>query len=253
MNKRQAKKARKKQASGVFGSPGQKYRYIRKSLLKRSVSEKGNQVYKIPASQVRLNEFKKLVKQANDRLRRLEKAGLYEESREYRLVSHYAYSDPNGKGRIYNVNPEKDTIRFSSKLPEKGLQYGADIEYQINALRNFLNAKTSTVSGTKEVTKKAYETFMRENGQRSNMSQEEYMNMWKIYHDMGLRDKLDNQGYNTFMTLMTQTDLYKLSNEEIETALRYIETSEKISTSGKIYDVMENLSIEDNITLGWGG
>ena len=87
MNKRQAKKRRKNLQSS----------YVRKTLLKTEVTEKGNTVYSIPASKVRDKEFKKMVRKANDRLRALEKAGLFEESREYRLVSHYAYSDPGGK------------------------------------------------------------------------------------------------------------------------------------------------------------
>lgn len=241
MNKRQAKKKRKKVVT----------KYIRKTLLNRKETEKGNIIYRIPASKVRDEEFKKMVRKANDRLRALEKAGLFEESREYRLVSHYAYSDPSGKGSIYNVNPEKDTIRFSSKLPEKGLQYEREREYMINTLRNFLNAETSTVSGTKAVINRAYESFMAEHGKRSNMSQDEYMKMWRIYHDMGLRDKLDNQGYNAFMTLMTQTDLYSLNEDEIKTALEYIEKSDKVTTTGMISDVITNMEMEENITLAW--
>ena len=241
MNKRQAKKKRKKVVT----------KYIRKTLLNRKETERGNIIYKIPASKVRDEEFKKMVRKANDRLRALEKAGLFEESREYRLVSHYAYSDPSGKGSIYNVNPEKDTIRFSSKLPEKGLQYEREREYMINTLRNFLNAETSTVSGTKAVINRAYESFMAEHGKRSDMSQDEYMKMWRIYHDMGLRDKLDNQGYNAFMTLMTQTDLYSLNEDEIKTALEYIEKSDKVTTSGIISDVITNMEMEENITLPW--
>lgn len=241
MNKRQAKKKRKKVVN----------KYIRKTLLNRKETERGNIIYKIPASKVRDEEFKKMVRKANDRLRALEKAGLFEESREYRLVSHYAYSDPSGKGSIYNVNPEKDTIRFSSKLPEKGLQYEREREYMINTLRNFLNAETSTVSGTKAVINRAYESFMAEHGKRSDMSQDEYMKMWRIYHDMGLRDKLDNQGYNAFMTLMTQTDLYSLNEDEIKTALEYIEKSDKVTTSGMISDVITNMEMEENITLAW--
>lgn len=241
MNKRQAKKKRKKAVT----------KYIRKTLLNRKETERGNIIYKIPASKVRDEEFKKMVRKANDRLRALEKAGLFEESREYRLVSHYAYSDPSGKGSIYNVNPEKDTIRFSSKLPEKGLQYEREREYMINTLRNFLNAETSTVSGTKAVINRAYESFMAEHGKRSDMSQDEYMKMWRIYHDMGLRDKLDNQGYNAFMTLMTQTDLYSLNEDEIKTALEYIEKSDKVTTSGMISDVITNMEMEENITLAW--
>ena len=240
MNKRQVKKKKKQEAS-----------YIRKTLLKRQESEKGNIVYNIPASKVREKEFQRMVRKANDRLRRLEKAGLSEESREYRLVSHYAYSDPGGKGSIYNVNPEKDTIRFTTKLPGKGLQYEKERAYLINTIRNFLNAATSTVSGTKKVIKKAYESFMENNSIKGDMTQEEYSKLWKVYHDMGLRDKLDNQGYNAFMTLVSQTDLYKMDQSEIETALRYIENSEKSTTTGIVSDVIDNMKMESNIDLAW--
>ena len=240
MNKRQAKKRRKNLQSS----------YIRKTLLKIEVTEKGNTIYSIPASKVRDKEFKKMVRKANDRLRALEKAGLFEESREYRLVSHYAYSDPGGKGSIYNVNPEKDTIRFSTKLPT-GQGFNKERAYMINTLRNFLNAQTSTVTGTRKAINKAYNSFMNNNNVKADMSQDEYTQLWKIYHDMGLRDKLDNQGYNAFMTLITQTDLYKMNKSDIEAAMSYLENSDKISESGIVNDVIENMKLEEDIELAW--
>lgn len=240
MNKRQAKKRRKNLQSS----------YVRKTLLKTEVTEKGNTVYSIPASKVRDKEFKKMVRKANDRLRALEKAGLFEESREYRLVSHYAYSDPGGKGSIYNVNPEKDTIRFSTKLPT-GQGFNKERAYMINTLRNFLNAQTSTVTGTRKAINKAYNSFMDNNNVKADMSQDEYTQLWKIYHDMGLRDKLDNQGYNAFMTLITQTDLYKMNKSDIEAAMSYLENSDKISESGIVNDVIENMKLEEDIELAW--
>lgn len=240
MNKRQAKKRRKNLQSS----------YVRKTLLKTEVTEKGNTVYSIPASKVRDKEFKKMVRKANDRLRALEKAGLFEESREYRLVSHYAYSDPGGKGSIYNVNPEKDTIRFSTKLPT-GQGFNKERAYMINTLRNFLNAQTSTVTGTRKAINKAYNSFMKNNNVKADMSQEEYTQLWKVYHDMGLRDKLDNQGYNAFMTLITQTDLYKMNKSDIEAAMSYLENSDKISESGIVNDVIENMKLEEDIELAW--
>ena len=240
MNKRQAKKKKKQEAS-----------YIRKTLLKRQESEKGNIIYNIPASKVREKEFKRMVRKANDRLRRLEKAGLYEESREYRLVSHYAYSDPGGKGSIYNVNPEKDTIRFTTKLPGKGLQYEKERAYLINTIRNFLNAETSTVSGSKRVMKAAYDSFMKNNNVSADMTQEQYTKLWKVYHDMALRDKLDNQGYNAFMEIMKNTDLYKMDEEQIQTALKYIEKSEKVTTSGIVSDVIDNMQMMEDIDLAF--
>lgn len=240
MNKRQAKKRRKNLQSS----------YVRKTLLKTEVTEKGNTVYSIPASKVRDKEFKKMVRKANDRLRALEKAGLFEESREYRLVSHYAYSDPGGKGSIYNVNPEKDTIRFSTKLPT-GQGFNKERAYMINTLRNFLNAQTSTVTGTRKAINKAYNSFIKNNNVKADMSQEDYTQLWKIYHDMGLRDKLDNQGYNAFMTLITQTDLYKMNKSDIEAAMSYLENSDKISESGIVNDVIENMKLEEDIELAW--
>lgn len=191
-----------------------------------------------------------MVRKANDRLRRLEKAGLYEESREYRLVSHYAYSDPEGKGSIYNVNPEKDTIRFKSTLPT-GQGYTREREYMINTLRNFLKASTSTVSGTRKAINKAFQSFKDNQDIKGEMTQEQYMQLWRTYHDMGLRDKLDNQGYNAFMTLVQSTNIYDLTQDEMKIALDYLKKSEAISEEGKIDDVLTKLDTETNIKLAW--
>ena len=239
MNKRQAKKRKKMESS-----------YIRKSLLKTKTTEKGNLIYRIPASEVREKELQRMVRRANDRLRRLEKAGLYEESREYRLVSHYAYSDPGGKGSIYNVNPEKDTIRFKSTLPT-GQGYTREREYMINTLRNFLNASTSTVSGTRKAINKAFKSFIDNQDIKGEMTQDQYMQLWRTYHDMGLRDKLDNQGYNAFMTLVKSTDIYNMTPDEMKVALDYLAKSEAISEEGKIDDVLTHLNEETNIELAW--
>lgn len=239
MNKRQAKKRKKMESS-----------YIRKSILKTKTTEKGNMIYRIPASKVREKELQRMVRKANDRLRRLERAGLYEESREYRLVSHYAYSDPGGKGSIYNVNPEKDTIRFKSTLPT-GQGYTREREYMINTLRNFLKASTSTVSGTRKAINKAFQSFKDNQDIKGEMTQDQYMQLWRTYHDMGLRDKLDNQGYNAFMTLVQSTDIYNLTQDEMKVALDYLAKSEAISEAGKIDDVLTHVKEETNIKLAW--
>lgn len=191
-----------------------------------------------------------MVRKANDRLRRLERAGLYEESREYRLISHYAYSDPGGKGSIYNVNPEKDTIRFKSTLPT-GQGYTREREYMINTLRNFLKASTSTVSGTRKAINKAFQSFKDNQDIKGEMTQDQYMQLWRTYHDMGLRDKLDNQGYNAFMTLVQSTNIYDLTQDEMKVALDYLAKSEAVSEAGKIDDVLTHVKEETNIELAW--
>ena len=105
------------------------------------------------------------------------------------------------------------------------------------------------MTGTRRAMKKAYETFKLNNEVKADMSQEEYNNLWRIYHDMKLRDRLDNEGYNAFMTLMKNSDLYKMDNEKIRSALSYLENSKKISEAGKLDEVLENVKTEDNFTI----
>lgn len=143
---------------------------INPALLKGTKTN-GNYIsYDIPASKIYDDEAKRLAQLANSRLRALEKSGQSEYSREYQLVEHYAVGDPNGKGTIYNVNDETGTIRFKGTTrnitPEER-------SYYINTLRNFLNAKTSTVKGTREAARKSYDTFMK-NRKDVDLTIEEY-------------------------------------------------------------------------------
>lgn len=224
--------------------------YIRKTLLKQKTTKKGNIIYNIPPSKVREAEFKKLVKRANDRLYKLEKAGITEDSHEYRMVEHYALSNPKGKGWIYNVDPEKGRIRFKGSL--KGLS-SAEKQYLINTIRNFLNAQTSTVGGTRKAFKQAYQSFINnpQNKITGQITPDQYRNMWRVYHDNVKQDKLTNQGYNVFMELIKKTNFYELDPEEMQQAFDYIAESDKLSTTGIMDDVITNLEKQDNIKLAW--
>jgi hypothetical protein len=121
----------------------------------------------------------------------------------------------------------------------------------INTLRNFLNASTSTVSGTRKAINKAFKSFIDNQDIKGEMTQDQYMQLWRTYHDMGLRDKLDNQGYNAFMTLVKSTDIYNMTPDEMKVALDYLAKSEAVSEAGKIDDVLTHLNEETNIELAW--
>lgn len=220
--------------------------YIRKTLLKYEETSTGYRKYKIKNSQIREAELERLIKRANDRLYKLEKAGLTEKSQEYRMVEHYALGDPSGKGSIYNVREEKGTIRF--KTTTKNMT-ASEKAYFINTLRNFLNAETSTITGTRKSFKKAYESFMKNNGSKIDMSPEQYEKVWQTYRDMVEKDKLSNEGYNAFMELITTTDLYTMDRWQIEEALSYIDKSEKVSTSGIVSDVIDNMKMEEDVEI----
>lgn len=222
--------------------------YIRKTLTKQKTTKKGNTIFSIPASKVREAEFKRLVKRANDRLYKLEKAGVTRESQEYRTVEHYALSNPSGKGWIYNVNQQKGRIRFKGSL--KNLS-GSEKNYLINTIRNFLNAQTSTVGGTKKAFKSAYQSFIdnKNNGIKGNITEEQYKNMWSVYHDQVKQDQLSSKGYDVFMELVRNTDFYTLDKEQMEQAFYYMSESEKVTTTGIVSDVIENLADIDKVKL----
>ena len=164
------------------------------------------------------------------------------------MVEHYAVSDPNGKGSIYNVNSERGSIRFTSSL--KGLN-GKQKAYLINTVRNFMRAETSTIGGTKKAFNRAFETFVNGDGRGkvSNMTQEQYETLWSTYRDMVQKDELDSKGYNVFMELVENTNLYVLSSDQIRKALSYIETSEATTTAGIELDVLENVKMEEEFEL----
>lgn len=210
---------------------------LRKTILKYNTLDTGYRQYKIQPSRVREEEFKALVKRANDRLYKLEKSGLTNISREYREVKHYAMDDPEGKGFIYNVKPKQVRIRFTSSL--KGLS-GQEKAYLINTVRNFLNAQTSTISGTKKAIKNAFESFTSNNDMSkiSNMNQEQYMNIWNAYKDVVEKNKLEHKGYNVFMDLVKNTNFYQLTPAQMRETLSYISNSSSISTAGITADVL---------------
>lgn len=224
---------------------------LRSNLLSYNVTEGGYKQFDIVPSQVTEAEFKRLVKRANDRLYKLEKRGLTEKSREYRLVEHYAISDPNGKGSIYNVTMTDGSptrIRFTSSL--KGLN-SKEKAYLVNTVRNFMLAETSTISGTKKAFNRAYQTFINKPGRSkiSNITQEQYEKIWSVYRDMVEQDLLGSKGYNVFMELVENTNLYELEEDQIRASLSYISDSEAASTTGIVSDVLDAVSMEEDFAL----
>lgn len=156
--------------------------------LRYRINERGQRIYDIKPSQITEQAFKTLVKQANERLRQIEKRGLQDVSKEYQWVKYFAEEKTSTKGAIYNIDSKNGRIRFSTNInkfvkenevltpppnfgrfkPEEREKAIAAAEHQgeinrraymINTLRNFLNAETSTISGIKRVKAAAFATF----------------------------------------------------------------------------------------------
>ena len=238
--KKKASKSRKAFTSTMGNYKPRKSKHVHEALLKGEKTH-GNYVkYDIKPSQVTDEEVKKMAKLANDRLYKLEKSGMSEYSREYKFVEHYATGDPNGKGKIYNVSEDFSRIRFTSSTRGMTQQ---ERSYYINTLRNFIRAETSTVSGTKKAIKTAFETFKSKHGKNiPNLTQEEYANYWKTYREMVQQDKYDHKGYNAaYLELIESGNLYGISQDQLEEAIKYIEESKQTSVVGVIDEVVNQL------------
>ena len=115
-------------------------------------------------------KIEKNYKKANDRLKALEKAGLTKASNAYRYIERESYD-----------NAEYLTKKGRFKKPNKKMSRNELLSEYVN-LNRFLNeSKTSTVKGTKDRYKKAYNTYAKKAKQAGNtpMTFEEYGDFWR--------------------------------------------------------------------------
>lgn len=163
-------------------------------------------------------EIRHMIKKINDSMYRLEKAGLQTESAEYRKMMKYATSNPNGTGSMYNLNMEKGTLRVSKDLSKyKSKKERAKF---VEVLENILNAETRTVSGTRKAVDRGYQTVKRRYNYKG--SKKQYLNVWHTVRDIISKNKMDKIGSDTVMRLIETTNIYQLSQAELEEALRVL-------------------------------
>ena len=198
-----------------------------KTLLRvKKVGTQGKQ-YRVKPSEVRPDELKKMIKTINDSLYRLERRGVAGKSAIYRTIEKYALSDPNGTGKIYNVNDARGTIRISKDLTRFGK--GEERSKLVNVLRNILTAKTRTVTGTKESLRKAYETVKERYNFRG--TQEQYGNIWKTFKEQVEPDKRAKIGSDTVARIHERLNVYEMEQSELEEAMSYLNRGEDAGMS----------------------
>ena len=163
-------------------------------------------------------EIRHMIKKINDSMYRLEKAGLQNESAEYRKMMKYATSNPNGTGIMYNLNMETGTLRVSKDLS----RYHTKKERAkfVEVLENILKAETRTVSGTRRALDRGYQTAKRRYKYKG--SKEQYINVWHTARDIISKNKMEKLGSNTVMRMIEETNIYQLSQAELEEALKVL-------------------------------
>lgn len=163
-------------------------------------------------------EIRHMIKKINDSMYRLEKKGLQTESAEYRKMMKYATSNPNGTGSMYNLNMEKGTLRVSKDLSKyKSKKERAKF---VEVLENILKAETRTVSGTRKAVDRGYQTVRRRYNYKGTKKQ--YLNVWHTVRDIISKNKMDKIGSDTVMRMIETTNIYQLSQAELEEALRVL-------------------------------
>lgn len=188
----------------------------KKDILEKVDSKKGYSVFKIKPSEITQKDINYMVNVINKRLYNIEKKGYTESSREYRIIEEYATAG----SPFYNVDLKKGTIRVKTSL--KSFK-GREKEKFINTLRNIMLAKTSTVAGTKESLKGAYNTFIKKYGfDKKVLTREKYGAIWQLYKDKIRADKKDKFGSDKVISMIEYGSFAELTPDEMENALDYM-------------------------------
>lgn len=204
-----------------------------KSLYSFKYNDKGQKVFDKKPSSFTKEELQKMVKTINDRLYKLEKAGLEEDSKLYRNLKKYSETQ-SGENGIFNVKDDK--VRISSNLNRFG-ETNAEKYQNIKFIQGYLSSETSTVGGTNRAFKKAFKSF-KENPKflkyenTKNMTLKDYKNLWKIYRNNVSEDAKDKLGSDVVVNAV-KSDLYELSDDKILKALKYANDVEVLGNSYK--------------------
>ena len=140
-------------------------------------------------------KIEKNYKKANDRLKSIEKAGLTKASNAYRYIERESYD-----------NAEYLTKRGRFKKPTKKMSRNELLSEYVN-LNRFLNeSKTSTVKGTKDRYKKAYNTYAKKIKQAGGkpMTFEEYGDFWR---STKINKLLEQFGGSDLMNFLSEREL----------------------------------------------
>lgn len=188
-------------------------------------------------------ELNHMIKTINDSLYRLEKRGVSANSAMYRTAKHYAESAPNASGKMYNLDPDTGHVRVSKDLSR--YKNAQDAKRFVEILENLLKAKTRTVKGTREAIKKGFETIKKKHPEiAKTMTIEQYTNIWHTYRDMVSKDKRTLLDSNTVLTLIEKTNLYELTQDDLEKAMEYINNADTLNDALDLMEIDTDLPFE---------
>ena len=176
----------------------------------------------------------KLVKAANERLRKLEKVhkgyktgkSLAQSSEAYQSIEEYATSYPKSKGKIYKRNKDGN-VRFLSQT-EFDKFSAQDKKYYVERVEAFLGSKTSTASGIKEAHKKSYDTFMKNYGDKyPDLSFSQYEEFFESYNYNMVGDSDSHFGYDEWSAALKHISIDEAMNDnQMDQIMEYLRAND---------------------------
>ena len=187
----------------------------------------------------------KMGKVANTRLRELEKTkhgAIYKASSAYRYVEKQARVERE-QGQTYVYSVARDgSFKFNTSTRNVDIR---SLQERATQISRFLSARSSTVTGTKEIYKQSYQTY-----KESNPDYEGTFVEWsESFSTAIIKNFRDQYGTDNYHELMQKAKKYKMSANEIVNLLYdvgfradtdyYKENPDKEIPLSKIYDAME--------------
>lgn len=176
----------------------------------------------------------KLVKAANERLRKLEKVhkgyktgkSLAQSSEAYQSIEEYATSYPKSKGKIYKRNKDGN-VRFLSQSEFDKLS-AQDKKYYVERVEAFLGSKTSTASGIKKAHKKSYDTFMKNYGDKyPDLSFSQYEEFFESYNYNMVGDSDSHFGYDEWSAALKHISIDEAMNDnQMDQIMEYLRAND---------------------------
>lgn len=191
----------------------------------------------------RVSGLKKLATKINQRLAKLENAGLQLDSNEYRNIMYYAIDKSD---KMYNVDTTKGSIRVTTDLSRFNTL--KELQHYQDTLKSIEESKTSTIRGTKAAIRKGQETLKEKLKIRpgsmkfKDIDYDKYREFWRIYRN-NVTDK-NKQKMNSdtiFNIMVNEKGFYDLSEEDLETIAKYANSYRGENLEDIIYEDYEEL------------
>ena len=176
-----------------------------------------------------------------------------------KLTRQFALPTTAKQRRLFNSDEFKDLPVVSSVLDYQNTSFFVNKNMSLNELRhiarlqkNFLQLKTSSLSGIKDVLDDFYDRIIKtgiEKGvviERVKLNKEQYKKLWEVYNR--IESEYQSVGYDSNQI---QTEIYKVISSE-RAYMSVDDIIESLPNSSRIYEEYKTGDIDDDDIFSFG-